>query len=216
MVPYRAAFFQEIWNMFISKRRRSVRVVSVWLLLVLLSAVMPGCAQPARADIPTASDSQPTAPAPTGAAPAAATNAPPASDDPHEMALAYSQCIRDNGLPEFPDPQPDGRFMITRGMGFSMGDPRYLAAQEACQQLRPEGFGTAGMGPGGMGHGGMDEETLLRFAQCMRDNGVPNFPDPNPGGGPMVIGSDSGLNPHSPAFQLALVICRVAMIGGSP
>ncbi len=44
----------------------------------------------------------------------------------------------------------------------------------------------------------------------MRAHGVPNFPDPGPGGG-INIGSGSGINPASPAFQDAQKAC-----GGGP
>ena len=50
----------------------------------------------------------------------------------------------------------------------------------------------------------------VRFSACMRAHGVPNFPDPGPGGG-ISIGSGSGINPASPAFQDAQKAC-----GGGP
>lgn len=41
----------------------------------------------------------------------------------------------------------------------------------------------------------------------MRSHGVPNFPDPSPGGG-LSIAPGSGLNPRSPSFQAAQKACR--------
>ena len=50
----------------------------------------------------------------------------------------------------------------------SGGDPAAMqAAQKACQELAPGGRATPQM-----------QEQLLAFCQCMRDNGVPDFPDP--------------------------------------
>ncbi len=55
----------------------------------------------------------------------------------------------------------------------------------------------------------------LRFADCMRSHGVPNFPDPSAGGG-IQISSGSGVNPQSPGFQSAQNECSKLMPGGGP
>jgi hypothetical protein len=57
---------------------------------------------------------------------------------------------------------------------------------------------------------GVGAAAPVRFSACMRAHGVPNFPDPGPGGG-INIGSGSGINPASPAFQDAQKAC-----GGGP
>lgn len=46
----------------------------------------------------------------------------------------------------------------------------------------------------------------LAFARCMRANGVPNFSDPQPGGG--TIFSTAGINPSAPAFKAAQAKCQ--------
>lgn len=171
------------------------------------------------ADIPTASQSAESAAVDTN--PAAVD---PAVVDEEDAALAYARCIRANGYPQWPDPGPDGQIMITRDMGIDRNDPRFQAAMEACQDLRPAGLGGGGgamVGPGGMaGTGGFaDEEQALAFARCMRENGVPDFPDPNPGSGGVRIvageGSGGGLNPNDPRFQAAIQTCRAAILEGS-
>ena len=48
--------------------------------------------------------------------------------------------------------------------------------------------------------------SALRFSQCMRANGVPNLPDPGPGGSRIGPGSD--INLKSPAAQSALNACQ--------
>ncbi|HEX3977789.1 MAG TPA: hypothetical protein VHW96_16090 [Solirubrobacteraceae bacterium] len=55
----------------------------------------------------------------------------------------------------------------------------------------------------------------LKFANCMRSHGVPNFPDPSAGGG-IAITPGSGLNPQSPAFQAAQKRCGKLLPGGGP
>jgi len=53
----------------------------------------------------------------------------------------------------------------------------------------------------------------LRFSNCMRASGVPNFPDPSTRGG-LVIRPGSGLDPASPAFQAAKKRCAKLLPGG--
>jgi hypothetical protein len=45
------------------------------------------------------------------------------------------------------------------------------------------------------------------LAQCMRAHGVPNFPDPSPGGG-VKLTPASGIDPQSPSFQAAQRDCK--------
>lgn len=56
----------------------------------------------------------------------------------------------------------------------------------------------------------------IKFADCMRSHGVPNFPDPSGGGGGIHIQIGSGVNPASPAFQQAQSACRKLLPGGGP
>ena len=50
---------------------------------------------------------------------------------------AYSQCMRANGVPDFPDPDAQGRL---RGAGHEQqGDPKFNAAMQACRAKLPGG-----------------------------------------------------------------------------
>jgi hypothetical protein len=187
-------------------------------LLAVLLILLAACAPAAAADIPTAGESQERAPAETSPPPAsesqdtaaAETNPAPTPVDEMDAALAYAQCIRDNGLPEFPDPIPGRGIMLRRDQGMSFNDPRYLAAQEACQDLRPAG----------LGGGDIDDEErmemMLAFSQCMRDNGVPGFPDPAPGSGGRLVmpGGQLPFDPNSSTFQAAVQACQSHIQGG--
>jgi hypothetical protein len=55
----------------------------------------------------------------------------------------------------------------------------------------------------------------IKFADCMRSHGVPNFPDPGGSAG-IQISSGSEINPQSPAFQSAQSACSKLMPGGGP
>lgn len=59
--------------------------------------------------------------------------------------------------------------------------------------------------------------SFLRFSVCMRSHGVPDFPDPSPGGGiHLTLSPGSSLNPRSPAFQSARRSCQHLLPGGGP
>jgi hypothetical protein len=55
---------------------------------------------------------------------------------------------------------------------------------------------------GNLTGGGQASRYSVAFAECMRAHGVPRFPDPNADPGP--LGSDTGVDPSSPAYQAAL------------
>jgi hypothetical protein len=94
------------------------------------------------------------------------------SADRDDATLAYAQCMRDNGFTEFADPTPDGdlRIQVT-----PESEPRFRAAAAACRDLAPAGFRDEGVTP-------EELEILLKLSQCVRANGVPDFPDPDSGG----------------------------------
>ena len=54
-------------------------------------------------------------------------------------------------------------------------------------------------GPSSSAGTGSGDALALKFAQCMRSHGVPNFPDP----GQPVGGPGSEVNPQAPAVQAA-------------
>jgi hypothetical protein len=97
-----------------------------------------------------------------------------------EAILEFASCMRENGVPDFPDPQLDsqGGFGAALPEGVDPRSEEFQTAQEACRDIL-EG---AAFGPGGPG-GDFDpselQDRLLEFAQCMRDNGITDFPDPD-------------------------------------
>lgn len=70
-------------------------------------------------------------------------------------------------------------------------------------------------GHSGTGSGTGRYSSFLNFSKCMRSHGVSNFPDPSPSGGGIHIGGP-GVNPQSPAFQSAFVVCKKQLPGGGP
>jgi hypothetical protein len=121
-------------------------------------------------------------------------------------ALQYAACMRSHGVPDFPDPTVQNGsvgFSITAGDGVDQNSPQYQSARQACSSLR--GGGTANSGSGNLAK-------ELKFAQCMRSHGVPDFPDPNTNGG---FSGTSTVNPSSPTFQNAQSTCmQLSGLGG--
>jgi hypothetical protein len=126
----------------------------------------------------------------------------------HEKAVKFAECMRNNGVSAFPDPPASGKLTIDRIVNGSSLDPNSAAftqAISACRDLEPPGFMGQKATPQQM-------DARLKFAQCMRDNGVSDFPDPTPNG-PLIdtnrIPSLAGKDPRSdPALNTAMHKCR--------
>jgi hypothetical protein len=117
-----------------------------------------------------------------------------------QAARRYAQCIRDNGAPDFPDPNAKGQFR--GGAHDRPNDPNLQAAQAKCRSQAPGGEHQSG-NPATV-------KQLQVFAQCMRDNGMPNFPDPD-AKGEIQGGHDLQNDPN---FQSALDACQSKLPGG--
>ena len=146
-------------------------------------------------------------------------------EDQNEAMLAYAQCLRDNGI-DVDDPQPGvpgARAVLGGGPGaqeggIDRGSEAFIAANESCAYIleasRPDVDPEA------------EQERLeeqLALAQCIREQGFEEYPDP-------AIGSDGrlervrgqemselGIDRRSPEFQDAIGTCRDEMgLEGGP
>jgi hypothetical protein len=126
-----------------------------------------------------------------------------------DAAVEYAECMRENGVPEFPDPK-NGQLTLRAGpdTGIDPNSPEFQAAREACQSKAPQG----GLAGGGQPSGEM-QELILQFAKCMRKNGVPDFPDPDVSGGTVRMQLPPGLDQSSPQFQAAQQECQTVLQG---
>ena len=90
-------------------------------------------------------------------------------------ALAFSDCMRSNGVPSFPDPNPGGSFELPAN-GPNPSSPAFRKARAACQKFLPDG---GPPGPGTTTHPSAQTlAKLVRIAECMRQHGISQFPDP--------------------------------------
>jgi hypothetical protein len=85
-----------------------------------------------------------------------------------EKAVKFSECLRANGVSDFPDPNASGEFP---SYGVSVTAAVWTKAVAACKSLQPPGSLNAHLTP-------TQFSAALKFAQCVREHGVPDFPDP--------------------------------------
>ncbi len=93
-----------------------------------------------------------------------------------EQAVKFAECMRNNGVREFPDPDASGRLTIdavANGSSLDTNSAAFQRALSACKDLEPPGFTGDKRSP-------EQQAAALQFAQCIRDNGVKDFPDPAP------------------------------------
>lgn len=174
-------------------------VVAAVALLVAACGGSPGPSGVATLDSPRAS----------GAA-SSASAAPSASDDYAQLLLAYTQCMRDHGVADLPDPEVDSngnvRLPNLQGTGIDPTSATFRAADAACQSFMPTPPPEARqpMSPA-------DQAKWLQFAACVRSHGVPNYPDPNfSNGGPKPFFDlqAAGVDGSSPTLNSATEACR--------
>jgi hypothetical protein len=173
-------------------RRHRIRMALAGPALALAVAVLAACGDGDTATSEVASVSGGAA-APTASGSAGAT-------DP-EQARKFAACMRENGVPDFPDPGPDGQFDMDQFRDSDLDQQKVQAARDACRDLAPNGGQPPQLDAA-------QQEQLRQFAQCMRDNGV-DMPDPDPNSGGFGLGTGGqSFDRDDPAFQKALQACR--------
>lgn len=113
--------------------------------------------------------------------------------------VAFSRCVRSHGVPNFPDPSASGEIPKDAPQQLGVTASRLEAAQRACSHLLPISQPTPAV----------RQQVLaqsVRFSQCVRTHGVPNFPDPA-GNGRIPDPASLGINQGSPQFQSANKAC---------
>jgi hypothetical protein len=121
-----------------------------------------------------------------------------------DKAVKFAECIRAHGVSDFPDPDAKNQFQY----GVSVSPAVWTKAVNACKDLQPPGTLSGKRSP-------RQQSTALRFARCMRDHGVKDFPDPA-NGDPLIdttkIPSLGDRSPRTdPVFAPALGKCRAVL-----
>ena len=84
-----------------------------------------------------------------------------------DKAVKFAECIRAHGVRDFPDPDAKNDFQY----GVSVTPAVWKQATTACKDLQPPGTLSSKRTP-------EQQSAGLRFAKCIRDHGVKDFPDP--------------------------------------
>jgi hypothetical protein len=143
----------------------------------------------------------------SGPSTSSTTSSGGSTSSPYQKALAYAQCIRAHGIPNYPDPNSSGQFYVPNGSTDGPGNVSNAvrdAATRACRRLLPPSM----PGPAQASQGANTTHMSLQFAECMRSHGAPNYPDPNPDGSFTL---PRGANPQSPQWQAAERDCQNLM-----
>jgi hypothetical protein len=122
--------------------------------LAMVALIIAGCGSSAPPETGTASS---TATASGGAEKLSA----------RDKAVKFAECVRAHGVSDFPDPNAKNDFEY----GVSVTPEVWNKAVGACKALQPPGTLSSKRTP-------KQQSAGLRFAACVRKNGVKDFPDP--------------------------------------
>jgi hypothetical protein len=142
------------------------------------------------------------------------------------QVLALAQCMRSHGEPNFPDPNASGGYTLTtsgsiEGAGNSSIDIDSSQAQAAygdCRHLLPGAPSISRLEQleqQGQQREEQDLPQLLKYSQCMRSNGVPNFPDFGSSDQSPPPGNGAAINPNSQQFRAAATACQRLLPAGA-
>lgn len=149
-------------------------------------------------------------------------------EDDEEQLVKWTECMRENGI-DMPDPavNEDGGMLIARRVDPPAGGGASAAADpfgEDFRRAREECGDPPRVGGALTAQDRRElQENALKLAQCMREEGINDFPDPDfsssgPGTGPReaqrMEGPFGGIDLDDPDVQAAFEVCREKMPGG--
>ena len=140
----------------------------------------------------------------------------------YSQEIALVGCMRSHGVPNFPDPSAAGGYSLTAD-GSLVGadgsvDIDSSQAQTAygdCRHLLPGGPSISQLEQEVQAEQQAQAQALpleLKYSQCMRSHGVPNFPSPGQPATPKV---SSPINVNSPTFVAATNACQHLLPSGA-
>ena len=141
--------------------RRTPRPPVALAMVALISLISAGCGANA------ATENGSTATASTSATAGNSGTGPNKKLTARDKAVKFAECMRANGVPHFPDPDPKG----DSNFGVDVPKDVFAKAVDACKALKPPGALSSK-------RTAKQQSASLRFAQCVRDHGVKDFPDP--------------------------------------
>ena len=133
----------------------------------------------------------------------------------HAEALHLAgQCIRQHGVPGFPDPTVNGAGQVVIGRAQLLAVPKLVLTQAmtACRTALGRADIQAGQYSGQGGRPTPQQmHAILAFARCLRAHGVTGLADPNPVTGDIRL--PPGMAKRSPVLVNAQRACRSRLPG---
>jgi hypothetical protein len=171
--------------------------------LASLALIVAGCGGNAKA--PSVARIATSTSASTGVTSTASAMTTTPTHSPIQRLIAYSLCMRRNGVLNFPDPDSKGNLVITPNDNINPTSPQYERAQNACKRLSPESANGEGMTP----HQHAQALAFLtRYVECMREHAIPMAnPFNGPNGGVGII-LPRGVDPNSQQYKHADAACK--------
>jgi hypothetical protein len=183
--------------------RKELSVMSIRLSLLvgrrpLLAGVLAAVAISVSAcGSSSSSTSSTTATSPAAAGSGASTSS---SNRTYTARLNLARCYRAQGI-NVPDPTPGAGHAAGGGIQQILSrypQAKVQAARQACRQYLAQANPEVNASPGAQAQ---FNRVFVKFAKCMRANGVPNFPD-------RIQDAEGTIDPGSPAVQSALQTCQ--------
>jgi hypothetical protein len=133
----------------------------------------------------------------------------------NSQQLAFSRCMRSQGVLNFPDPGSSGGIPKETPQQLGVTSSQFQSAQSACTHLLPSGSG----GPTTV-ELQQSWSDMANFARCMRTHGVPNWPDPtmyppHPER-PTFDLQPVGIDPNSQQISTKIHECAPLLHGNNP
>jgi hypothetical protein len=127
------------------------------------------------------------------------------SESPTSQPLAFSHCMRSHGVPKFPDPNSGGVWPKSQ-VELVAGNTRFETATQACGRLLPDGGPGVAPSPAVVQ---LIQTDMLKFARCMRSDGVSNWPDPTLDRGRAIFDPQAvGIDSSSPRISTKMHECE--------
>jgi len=123
------------------------------------------------------------------------------------QAVAFAACMRSHGEPNYPDPtvgsngEPVEHLSSTGNPTLNPNTQQFQTAERICLAKQPPESPVLKQATAAK------QQQELKFAQCMRTHGVPNFPDPKLVSGGFELQLPPHMNPNSPQITAAQRTC---------
>jgi len=168
-----------------ARKNRAVLVLSTLALVV--AGAMAGCA---KGDDKGVVSSEPNA---------KVNGAKPGNNSPGGNVSAFGKCMRDAGFSWWPDPDSSGRINSSPPAGVVVDQAKLAKAQNDCSSKYMNPAQAPAMSA-------EDIQKLKEYSKCMRENGLPKFPDPDAKGN-IDLGK-AKIEDNTPEWKKASEACQ--------